>query len=625
MRTPSGLPGTGQQRIAIHREHYDRLVEVAAAYAGQGDLERVLLTATMAGNLPWHAPVGLLGDPVLERLVVSTARAGAPAPEVDGQRDRRRVLHVLTEGYGVGGHTRLAARWIARDPRRSDVVLTNQAGPVPDTLRAAVEGTGGRVLDLAEVHHAFTGRAHALRRQMDDADLVVLHTHPSDPIALAAANLPGRRPPVLLENHADHTFWLGLGCADLVVDNRAGALRVTGDLRGVPVGRRARLPLPIPDVAPPTSRAQMREALGLEDQVAALTVGSAYKMSAIWGEGFDEVLARALERFPELVVYLVGPSPAGPWELLAGRFPGRVFALGVIPDPESLFPAMDVYLDSFPVSGGTSLLEAAMAGLPPLSLHRDVPYGDVYYAQIPGAAGPGHVGRTDEEYLGALGELVGDPELRRSRAAHAQQQVRGTNAGPGWDAALEDLYARARATAPADLDEYPVRIESPEYGARLLPLTAPMLPADGTLAPEMFSGPIADRFDRRMRYDLSVAAAHRPTLSVRVAAEWERHEAWTARLAELAVAHPRLRVSLPPVQGDDGTGAASIDRLRSVLASVGQDTETCGDLCLEAEAPDVAGLAIGEELTFTPDSLAVVEEFLASALWSDGDRALLAR
>ena len=37
--------------------------------------------------------------------------------------------------------------------------------------------------------------------------------------------------------------------------------------------------------------------------------------------------------------------------------------------------------------------------------------------------------------------------------------------------------------------------------------------------------------------------------------------------------------------------AASIDRLRSVLASVGQDTETCGDLCLEAEAPDVRRLA----------------------------------
>lgn len=612
----------GLRRVAAHREQYDRLLDVVASYARQGDLERVLLSATMAGNLPWHAPVGLLADPRLERCVVSAARAGGDAPEVDGQRDRGRVLHVLTEGYGVGGHTRLAARWIERDPRRSDVVLTNQQGPVPDPLRAAAEGTGGRLFDLSEAHPTFTARAHALRRHMDDADLVVLHTHPSDPIALAAASFPGRRPPVLLENHADHTFWLGLGCADLVVDNRAPAVRVTGELRGVPAGRRAQLALPIPDVAPPTAREQMREALGLEDQVAALTVGSAYKMSAIWGEGFDDVLARALTRFPELVVYLVGPSPVAQWELLAGRFPGRVFALGVIPDPESLFPAMDLYLDSFPVTGGTSILEAAMAGLPTLSLQRDVPYGDVYYAEIPGVTGPGYVGRTDVEYLTTLGELVADPALRRRRGAHAQEQVRATNSGPEWGAALEALYARARSTAPADLDEYPARIEEPAYAARLLALTAPMLPPDGNLSPELFSGPIAERFDRRMRYDLSVAAAHRPTLSVRVAAGWEHHEAWTARLAEIAGQHARLRVSLPLVVGDDGSGAASITRLRSILASVGQDTDDCGDLCLEPEALEVAGLSIGEDLTFTPDSLAVVEEFLASALWSD-DRALV--
>jgi hypothetical protein len=504
-----------------------------------------------------------------------------------------------------------------RDPRPADLVITNQQSPVPDPLRTAVHTTGGQVFDLAEAHLTFSARVHALRRRMDDADVVVLHTHPYDPIPLAAANLPGSRPPVVLENHADHAFWLGIGAADLVVDNRTAGMRVSRELRGVPAERHVRLALPIPDLDLPTSRTQMREALGLTDQVAALSVGAAYKMSPVWGEGFDEILALALDRFPQLVVYLVGPSEGERWAALDARFPGRVFLLGVIPDPESLFPAMDLYLDSYPLTGGTSLMEAAMAGLPMLSLQREMPYGDVYYADIPGVTGPGYVGRTDEEYLTTLGELVADPEVRRCRGAHAREQVLATNAGPAWDAALESVYERARSVPPVDLAEYPAGIEESSYGASVLALTAGTLPPDEPVTAEMFSGPVARHLDRRMRYDLAVATAHRPTLSVRVPAGWETHEAWLARLAEIADRHARLRVSLPPVLADDGTGAASVARLESVLAAVGQDTAGCGDFCLEVEPPAVAGLSIGEELTFTPDALDVVEELLGSALWAD--------
>ena len=605
------------RRLEVQREHYDRLLEVAESYARQGDLERLLLIATLAGNMTWCTPVGLLADPRLERAVVSTARAGGAAPTVDGTRDRGRVLHVLSEAYGVGGHTRLAGRWMERDPRRSDVVLTNQGGASPDLLRAAVRAAGGRIFDLKQAHRTFVARVHALRRHMDDADVVVLHTHPWDAIALAAANLPGPRPPVIVENHADHTFWLGLGCADLVVDNRSPALRVTRELRGVRPERHARLALPVPEQESVTGRAEMREALGLDEQVAALSVGHAYKMSPVWGEGFDVILSRALERFPELVVYLVGPAGTEQWARLSARFPGRVFPLGVIPDPESLFPAMDLYLDSFPLTGGTALIEAAMAGLPTLSLQRDMPYGEVYYADIPGVTGPGYVGRTDEEYLGTLSELVADPGLRRRRGLHASEQVRATNAGPGWDAALEAVYDLARSASAADLDEYPARIEEPRYGAQLSALTAGMYPKGITLTPELFAGPIADLFDRRMRYDLSVVTAHAPTLAVRVPTGWEGHEAWTARLAEIARAHPRLRVSLPPVQGDDAAASGTVACLVELLATVGQTIEDCGDLCLEVEAPDVPGLSLGEELTFSSDSLDVVEELLGSALWSD--------
>ena len=60
----------------------------------------------------------------------------------------------------------------------------------------------------------------AILHRIGRADLIVLHVHPYDVVALAAANLPGVRPPVVLENYADHAFWLGVGGADRVCGRR---------------------------------------------------------------------------------------------------------------------------------------------------------------------------------------------------------------------------------------------------------------------------------------------------------------------------------------------------------------------------------------------------------------------
>ena len=153
---------------------------------------------------------------------------GAGVVTVDGGRRAGRVLHVLSEAYGTGGRTRQACAWMARDERRSDVVLTNQLGPVPDRLREAARAAGGELHDLRSTTPGLLDRARALRARMDLADLVVLTVHPWDVVALAAVNLPGVRPPVVHANHADHACWLGVGGADLVCDWRTHARWTSG-------------------------------------------------------------------------------------------------------------------------------------------------------------------------------------------------------------------------------------------------------------------------------------------------------------------------------------------------------------------------------------------------------------
>ncbi|MGY1773626.1 hypothetical protein [Blastococcus sp. SYSU D00813] len=607
-------------RLEDNRRTYEQLVDAVRVHARRGDVERVLRTATVAANFAYGAPTGALADPELERLVRDAVGGGAVRREARSA-DGGRVLHVLTEGYPVGGHTRLAWRWMERDPRPADVVLTMQHAPVPEPLRDAAVRSGGRLYDLREAFPTLTARAEALRRLMDGADTVVYHVHPFDAVALAAASLPGPRPPIAFENHADHTYWLGLGAADVVVDNRAVGSRVAAELRGVPEHRLTLLPLPVEPAGAGLSRASVREQLRLRPrQVAAISVATAIKMAPIWGRGFDELLGRVLAEIPDLVVVLAGPTADGPWAELSSAFPGRLFPMGVMPGVEGLYPGMDLYLDSFPCGSGTSILEAAVAGLPPVSLHLHSGHAEVFHANAPGLAGTGHAQTTEDDYVAALRTLVQDRELRRKRGDQARTEVLATHAGAGWGQALEEVYRTVHEAPVADLGEFRGTVTDRGFGGTLLPFTLGGRPAPGA---DFYATALGPQLDDRMLADLFVAAQDGSPrrLSVRVAAGWEDRPAWTMALVRLAVEHPELRVSLPLAAGDDGSGARSVAALEPVLTAVGRSTDDCGDLNLELEAPRTAGPALPNALQPRADSLREVELVLTSPVWTDGGRA----
>jgi hypothetical protein len=545
---------------------------------------------------------------------------GAVGPErvrIERARNTGRVLHVLSQAYETGGHTRLARRWIERDRRQSDVVLTMHGSVVPDHLRTAVAGAGGRLYDLRAAFSTFTGRVAALRRLMDRVDVVVLHVHPGDAIALAAACLPGTRPPVILQNHADHTYWLGVGAADLVVNLRSAADRICVEQRGIRSERLARLPLPI-DAAPAAStRKTVRKELGLgPSQVAAVTVAAAYKMTPIWGEGFDTVLGRALTECPELVTVLVGVTADGPWRALQSAFPGRVLPLGVRPDVASLYPGMDIYLDSFPIPSGTSILEAGAAGLPVLGLRSHERYGDVFGFDAPGSEGAGHAAADIDGYLASLRGLVEDPVMRRERGETTRREIIAAHAGEAWSEALERVYARAHQAEPADLDAHPQPSTDLDYAAALRPLTQQ---EDVTPDPLALSEPLGTSLDPRTRFDISLAThpGRSKSLSVRIAHGWQENPAWTMRLTAMAKQHPVLSASLPFVPGDDPRGTRSIAALAPVLAANGDSLEDCGDLSLDLRTPRTSGPAVTGELPLEPEALDFLELVLSSPYWDD--------
>lgn len=310
------------QALSRHAAVLARFEARAERLLAAGEDEDALACAQLAAHVAWLDHPGTFASPRLEAVCqavgerlhgetaadVSPDRAGAGRDSERTSSSRPRVLHVLSEPYEVGGHTRTARRWIELDADHDATVhLTRHSGPVPAALGHPAEANPPGT-DMRE-------RAAHLRRRAAEHDLVVLHVHPDDPIPLAAfpAGLP--RPPLVHFNHADHCFWLGRCLPDLLVDYRATGTRIAVTRRGIPAARCVELALPMdpPAAGGSVDRAAARHALGIaRDEVVLLSIGSAYKFDAPAGRHLLDVLEPTVAALPKARMLAVGPGQTEP-------------------------------------------------------------------------------------------------------------------------------------------------------------------------------------------------------------------------------------------------------------------------------------------------------------------------
>lgn len=409
------------------------------------ELETTAFCAQVAAQFAWMSHPGIFASLELEARLSSSwlpNRIGPPVPLRSGPS---RVLHVLTQAYRAGGHTRLAWRWMRADRgRKSSVVLTGQGrSPIPRQLSESVAAAGGSLTDLSSSRGGLLARATALRRLMADADIIVLHVHPYDTLPILALAAWVDRPPVLFMNHADHVFWLGATVSDVVVNIRASGASLASERRGVEASRLALLPIPIglPERSP--SRMEARVALGLDaGEIVALSVAASYKFEPHGALDFIETLIPVLARIPNLTVLAVGPSAQGRWAAAEARSLGRLRALGVRSDLELLYRAADLYLDSLPLGSLTSLLEAGSHGLPLVTLGGR-PGAEILSADLAGLEDVLLVADDRDAYAQSVITLADDRDARIHIGERTRQCVGAVSSGEGWLRQLESVYATA--------------------------------------------------------------------------------------------------------------------------------------------------------------------------------------
>jgi hypothetical protein len=440
---------------------FDKLLGQAQGLIAKRKPVLAAIYAQAAADLAWGNHPGFFASPPFEATVCALAEAVRSPEGADrwswGPERGRRILHVLTQAYPSGGHTRLVSNWIRLDVKSVHaVVVTGQRGlRLPEFLATAIPC---RQLDSNGEDPL--SRASTLRSLAASCDLVVLHHHPSDVVpGLAFPHSAFPNVPVVTMNHADHVYWTGTSVSHVVANLRASGQQLAIERRGIEASRCAIIPIPLREASRGLSPARAKERLGLApDTFILLTVAQAYKYRSIAGVSLLDLVLPWLRAHPRAVLIAVGPEGRDAWARAAVSTGGRVRAMGTLTDLTPYYECADVYLDSYPLASLTSALQAGMLALPLLTYASRPPEAGVLGADSPGLDPVMLQATAPHMYADALTSLYDDPGLRRRMGDETAASIIRWHTGQGWREACDslcDLAATLGASAPSPVPVLP--------------------------------------------------------------------------------------------------------------------------------------------------------------------------
>lgn len=361
-------------KISTYRYNFEKVLEKLNKIT---DFETKLELAVFCANYFVYNNTGYFTSSVLENFFIEFAEK-IKVDLKDIVYNKNSVLHVLSEGYQTGGHTRVVERWIENAPenQKHSVIFTYKNISGLTVLENNVKNKNGECFSL-EKELSLEEKAIILRKLAMEYEYVILHTHMEDPLPIIAFGVKEFTRPVLLYNHASHMAWLGKSISDVVLDieNDDEVTKVKRGISdtyflGVPSKK---LSIKIGD------KEEARKRLNLPlDKKIIVTSGGESRYRTICGNSFIDYLKAILDK--DTYCYVIGVSPkCSDWENIKKETNNRVKTLGFIDFDKGYLEylkAADLYLDSYPLCGGTAMIDAISSGTPVVSLKSVYPQFD---------------------------------------------------------------------------------------------------------------------------------------------------------------------------------------------------------------------------------------------------------
>jgi hypothetical protein len=320
----------------------------------QTKYEDVLAWGEVYGRLLYTNHTGIYRDDEFEKLLVETyeTQIGTPTQTEIGAGE----LHVITNPLSTGGHTRLMEKVIA-SRSCGDILVTQPIPKLDDRLWVNSK--------VHVWHNADQFHMSELIRIISKYEIVYLHITPNDLLASAAVAIAKKanRTRVIFVNHADHVFSFGFYAADVVAEVSSYGLlvseykrNVSSSFLGIPIDMGSLAEISQPTTSLPGKRFEI------------MSAGSRLKYRPSRNHSFPKVAMLTLKAVPTARIVVIGPSVLLDWWWWPAmlRYPLRLKVLP--PMPYQLYvdriAGAQLYIDSTPMTGGTTVPEIRSKGVP---------------------------------------------------------------------------------------------------------------------------------------------------------------------------------------------------------------------------------------------------------------------
>ena len=419
--------------IAKHKKYFDKWLRyVRKAPNDEEALYRIWGTAMFAN---FCYPGSLSCDELDKKLLDISSKLTFETSETFVPNS---FLHIITADENYGGHGRLTERWIENSPpdQKHSVLFTDQRyTPVTDKFLSQTKLHNGEVIIQSETD-SLINKALQLHKIASNYEYIILNIYSYDVVPLLAFGTEQFPRPVMFFNAGDHTFWLGGGVSDGIINFRRFAYEINVTRRGL--NRNFYLPLPIDQPIAVRSDIvdedidNLREKLKFKKNDKVLfTMARSLKYKPAFGYDFVKTVDKLLQRMPDLKLLAIGPSSNERyWRPLVNKYGDRVKLMGVVPADK-----VPVYLelatlvwDSFPMGSLTSLLDATKRQKPVLSLETPGLSGLYEDANISC--------KNEEELLQKSYDILTNPDTYTGRLHESLQE---NNFIEGWRRHFESL------------------------------------------------------------------------------------------------------------------------------------------------------------------------------------------
>jgi hypothetical protein len=349
---------------------FEKMVSISEFLYLNGKFNEALKLLSIAARYATFRNFGIYYSLKIENLLINISEKFISFSPHQYLPKSNKILHLISEAYPVGGHTKLLINWIRINKDFShDILITNQSNKDLDkVINNEFLSISEKVTFLNDVFPKddYIKKSSFIHKESLNYEFIVMHAHPFDIQLFMGLKLTNR--PIIYVNHSDHTFWLGVLKITTVSEIRESGKSFSVKYRGISPNNSILLPIPLEN--PNFKKIEENKSLKLKQkEIIILTIAKKIKFNPTYSNSLFEIYYELLSYSQNVKLIVIGPIESDYYfSELSKMFPNRVSVLGEINDLIPFYSIANIYIDSYPFNSFTSLLDAAKNKIPILSL-----------------------------------------------------------------------------------------------------------------------------------------------------------------------------------------------------------------------------------------------------------------